>query len=179
MTTINLHQNQQNNQSNFSGKISNNGFIFSLIILAVTLLVLVGVKLYVPFMENRISALDDTISVEKNKLVGLKSLEQVIDMQNRLKEIKTNLQITNNAVTRLEMTKIFDNLGGDLNKGVVVSEFNYDPEKITVSFEASNFNDLAKQILNFKKSSYFADVNVLSVSRGEKNIVCTVAMNVK
>jgi hypothetical protein len=179
MTTINLRQNQQKVKSGFPGEMGNSGFVFSLGILAFTLLVLFGLKLYVPVMENRNNELDKAISVENNKLVGLKSLEQVIDMQSRLKEIKSNLQMTDGQVTRLEMTGLLGRLGGEMNSNVSVSEFNYSPDKISIAIESNNFSDIAKQILTFKKSDYFSGVNVVSINRGEKTVVCNVAMNVK
>lgn len=179
MTTINLHQNRQEDQARFSVKSGNSGFVFSLGILVITLLILAGLKLYVPFAEGNEKVLADTVLAENNKLVGLKSLEKIVDTQQRLNEIKNNLQLKDGNVTRLEMTKILDHLSSDLNPGVVVSDFKYETDKVTVSFDANNFSDVAKQILNFKKSDYFTEVNLSSINRKENTINSTVTMKIK
>lgn len=180
MTTINLHQNQQNDQSSFSGKGGNSGFIFSLLILVVTLLALAGLKYYVTYLAAQNKALVDNISVENSKLAELKSLENLIDMQNRLKEIKKNLNISEDgSVNRLEITKVLKYMSSDLNRGIVVSEFKYAPDKTSVSFNATNFSDVSKQIFNFKNSDHFANVVVTKIDRGEKAIACSVDMIVK
>lgn len=179
MTTINLRQNTQEEPSRFSVKNGNNGFIFSLGILIVTLTVLAGLRFYVPFAEGKNQALADVVSAENNKLVGLKSLEKVSDMQKRLIEIKSNLQLKEGKVTRLEMTKVLEYLGNDLNAGVVVYDFKYEAGKVTVSFDANDFGDVAKQVLNFKKSNYFTNVNILDISREKNTIICSVEMTIK
>lgn len=148
-------------------------------ILVITLLTLAGLKLYVPFAEGKSKVLADTVNAADDKLIGLKSLERIMDLQKRTTEIKSNLQLKDSAVTRLEMTDLLDKLGGDLNPGVVVSDFKYDVDNVTVSFDANNFGDVAKQILNFKKSEFFNDVNISSISRKENTISCTVVMKVK
>ena len=178
MTTINLHQSQEKEQSGFSNQ-RNGGFIFSVGIIVVTILIMAGLKLYIPSLVAKNDALAADIVTEKSKLVGLKSLENVIDIQNRLKEISSNLQITNGEVKRLEMTKMLDNLSFEMNKNIVVSSLKYDGTKVTVSLESNNFSDIAKQVFNFKTSDKFSDVGVVKLDRNEKNITCDVAMNIK
>lgn len=179
MTTINLHQSQQENSTSFSANTENKGFIFSLGILVATLLIFAGLKLYVPYAERKSEALADTVVIENDKLVGLKSLEQVVDMQKRLTEIKSNLQLKDGKVNRLEMTKLLDYLASDMNPSVVVSDFKYSGDNVTVSFNANSFDDLAKQILNFKKSDHFSEVGLSSMIRNERVISAVVAMKIK
>ncbi|KKQ52212.1 MAG: hypothetical protein US70_C0010G0017 [Parcubacteria group bacterium GW2011_GWD2_38_11] len=179
MTTINLRQSQQAEPERFSVKNGNGGFFFSLGILIIILLILFGLKIYVPFAEGRNKALRESVLAENDKLIGLKSLERVVDMQVRLSEIKNNLQLSDGNIARLEMTKLLDHLGGDLDANIVVTDFKYDTEKIVVSFDANNFNDVAKQILNFKKSDYFTDVALSSIIRNENIIACSVDMKIK
>ncbi|EKD46739.1 MAG: hypothetical protein ACD_67C00088G0002, partial [uncultured bacterium] len=99
-------------------------------------------------------------------------------MQKRLSEIRKNLQISKGEVARIEMMQILDKLSSDMNKGVVISSYNYNDNRINVEFSASNFNDASKQIFNFKKSDYFKDVNLLNISRGENNVVFEVEMGI-
>jgi len=180
MTTINLRQEQKEKESHFSSAAGGNGgVIFSLGILVFTLLVLMMFKMYVPFAQKNSNALAVVVTDENQKLVGLKSLEQVLDMQKRLTEIKSNLEITNEKVNRLEMTSVLDQLSSDLNSNVVLTNFKFDKGAVEITVEAPNFNDIAKQILNFKKSEYFTGVGVSSMANSEGAVTCVVAMGIK
>jgi hypothetical protein len=180
MTTINLQQEKKENESRFTSTAGGNGgVIFSLGILIFTFLTLIGLNMYVPYAQKNSDALAANVQTESEKLVGLKSLERVVDMQKRLTEIKNNLQISDGAVNRLEMTKILDQLSGELNTNIVVTDFKYDNGGVTVTFNAFNFGDIAKQILNFKKSSYFSGVGVSSIKNEDGLVTCVVTMNVK
>lgn len=178
MTTINLYQNNSENEKKTFSSGSNGGFFFSLGILIVTLLVLFGLRFYNPRLEAKNEALANSVVAENTKLVGLKNLEQIIDMQRRLNEIKNNLKISDGSVTRKEMVLILDKFGLDVNKGTVISEYAQSENKITVKFDVNNFSDASKQIFSFKKSDYFTNVNLLNISRGEKGVSCEVEMSV-
>jgi len=179
MTTINLHQEKKENESRFSSSGGNGGVIFSIGILIFTLLVFQGLNMYIPFAQKNNDALAASVRAENEKLVGLKSLEQVADMQKRLTEIKSNLEIKDDAVNRLEMTKILDQISGELNASIVVTDFSYKEDEIMLTFNAFNFGDIAKQILNFKKSEYFTGVGVSSIINSDGLVTCVVAMSVK
>ena len=79
------------------------------------------------------------------------------------------------------MTQVLDGLEKDLSSGVVVSSYSYDRESgsVTVTFESKNFNDTARQILNFKKSTYFSDALLGNVARAEKGVTSDMSMTVK
>ncbi|MDD5397327.1 MAG: PilN domain-containing protein [Candidatus Moranbacteria bacterium] len=178
MTTINLYQNQEE-KNRISAQNLNGGLIFSLVILTITVLTFVGLKFYVPILEAKSAALSASVTSENDKTVGLKKLANIVDVQNRLVEIKNNLQIKNGTVNRVEMNKVLDKLSADLNAGVVVSSYKYNVDTVDVSFESSNFADVAKQILNFKKSDFFTEVNLSSIARKENVVACTVSMKYK
>ena len=178
MTTINLYQNKEENERKVSLQSANSGFFFSLGILIITLLVLFGLKFYIPILESENNALAQSIADENAKLVGLKDLEHIVDTQNRLSEIKDNLKVSNSEVTRTEMTQILDKLSLDINKNIVISDYGYGENNVTVSFVANNFNDASKQIFNFKKSSYFKDVVVSSISRDGNTVSCKIEMKI-
>jgi hypothetical protein len=181
MTTINLYQNQQEEQKKISSRAANSGLFFSLGILAITILALVGLKVAVSFLNKENEAVTATIQKEKDSMTGLSNLEQVVDMQTRLKEIKNNLQIKNNQVSRTQMTQVLDRMGAEVNAGIVIVSYKYEDsgKKVTLTFEANNFSDVARQILNFKDSTYFTNVKLISVLRGEKTISCDIEMSVK
>lgn len=179
MTTINLYQNQKDGDKRPGLKGINSGFFFSLGILIITLLVLLGLKIYIPIVEGQTESLSANIEAENSKLVGLKNLEQIIDMQKRVAEIKTNLQIKDGKIERTKITEVLEKLGSEMTSGVVVSNFNYSAEKITVIFDANNFNDAAKQIASLKKSDSFTGINLASITRGERQVSFTINMAMK
>lgn len=180
MTTINLHQDQQQKQPLFSEKASNRGLIFSIGILIVTFLAWGGLNFYLPKLIANNAKLDAQINQDNAKIVELKNLELTIDMRNRLKEIKNNLGINDkNMVTTLDVSKVLNDLSGDLNVGVVVSKFEYKGDgTVIVSFDSTNYSDVAKQIASFKRSDNFSEVVFGSVTRNEKYIGTTVSMKV-
>lgn len=179
MTTINLYQNQGENEKRASSLGLNSGFFFSLGILIITLIVLVALKVYIPIVEGKNKALEESITAENSKLVGLKDLEQIVDMQKRVGEIKGNLQIKDGKVGRTEVTEVLDRISSEISSGVVISTFNYTGEKISITFSSNNFSDVSRQIYNLKKSEYLTGVNVTNITRGEKDILFTVEMQIK
>jgi hypothetical protein len=179
MTTINLQQNSQGEKQNFLAKGGNSGFIFSAGILIVVLLALAGVKYYVPYAAAQNQVLIASIAAENDKLVGLKSLENVVDMQNRIEQIRNNLLILDNKVTRPGISQILDKMSGDLISGVAVSDFKYTEDAISVSFESTNFSDAAKQVASFKQSKNFSDAKLATIERKENVITSTVEMRIK
>lgn len=178
MTTINLYQNQQKKQSKFS---ANGGLIFSLSILLVVILALIGLKFAVSFIGKQSQAMATEVEKEKESMTSLGGLEKIIDIQSRLKQIRSNLNVKNNQASRLQMTKILDNVGAEINSGIVISSYKYEDNKnkITLIFDAKNFSDAARQILNFKDSNYFTNVNMTNIARGTETISCSIEMNVK
>lgn len=178
MTTINLYQNKEDGERKASLSSTNGGLFFSLGILGLTLLVLLGLKIYIPILDNENKVLAQSITDENAKLVGLKDLEHIVDTQNRLSEIKSNLQISKGEVVRTEMTQILDKLSLDVNNDIVISGYEYNDNKVTVHFTANNFNDASRQIFSFKKSEYFKEVVLSDISRGNDNILCAVEMEI-
>ena len=142
-----------------------------------TILMLIAIKIALPLFENRNQAVLADIQKEKNNLVELSN--EVMDMQTRVDQIRDNLQIKNGKILRLGMAEVLSNLEKDSIAGVAVSLYKYEDDKATVTFVSNNFNDIAKQILNFKKSEYFENVNVVSVDGKEKYMTCVIEMSVK
>lgn len=178
MTTINLYQNQEGEEKRISQR-ANGGFIFSLSILIVTLLALVGVKLWSAMLAKNNAALEDTIKNQSNGLAEVNSLQKVLDTQTRVNSIKSVLQIKNNAVGKTKMTDVLDHLGAEMSSGAVVTSYTFEQGKIKVKVSANNFSDAARQLLNFKKSSYFANANLISIERGETSINSEIEMTLK
>lgn len=180
MTTINLYQKQEEQQK-FYSKAANKGLLFSLGVLVLTFALLAGLKFASFLLNKQNESLLTTIQTEKEGLAGLNNIEQVVDMQTRLKWIGDNLQIKSGKVLRPQMTQILDHVSAEINAGTILSSYKYEngSSKISLALESNNFNDAARQILNLKASDYFTNVNLVEISRGEKAISYEVEMGIK
>ncbi len=178
MTTINLYQSQEEKKG-ISSRAANGGFLFSLSMLIVTLLALGGLKIAASVITKNSSALAETIKIESEGLTGFGDLEQIVDLQSRLEQIKNNLNIKNGKVSLVQMTDVLDHLGAELSSNVTVSEYILKDGKITVTIDTNNFNDAARQIQNFKKSTYFTNVELKRISRGKLAINTEIEMSIK
>ena len=180
MTTINLYHDQQEMQKKLSAKSANKGLIFSLGILGVTVLAYVGVKAAVYMVTNQNEKLMAKVDENNISLAGAANIKQVIDMQSRLEQIKSNLQIKNKTVSRLATTQVLDYLSADLNTGIFLTDYShYSSGKVSLLFGSSSYADVAKQIMAFKNSDNFQDISITSISRGEKYISCGIDMQIK
>lgn len=177
MTTINLYQSQQATEKKNGSGSGNGGLFFSIGILVVTLLVLGGLKFAVSNLNQKNQTLEEDVKSESKSLAGLSELNRIVDLQTRLEKIKDNLQVEDGNAKITQMTEVLDHLGGDLGKGVVVSAYEYNAGNIKVTFSGNSFNEVSRQILDFKKSNYFKDVNMTDIKRSEKKIDCDVSMN--
>lgn len=180
MTTINLYRDQQEKQKN---KFSSSGLIFSVGIIIVTLLIFGGLKLTVSILSSQSEKLANSIQNEKNSLIGVTDVKKVIDMQTRLDYIKENLKINNGQISRSRATQILDSIGSEINPGIVIESYLFEnndmnKNKISLTFSVSNFSDLARQILSFKNSSSFTNLNITNISR-EKFVFCSIEMSIK
>ncbi|EKD58510.1 MAG: hypothetical protein ACD_56C00110G0003 [uncultured bacterium] len=180
MTTINLYQNQEDAQKKLSSRTANGGFFFSLSILVLTVAGLFGLKFYIASIVKQNQVLAESVTKQNESLAGVNSLQRILDMQARLSEIKKNLEIKDGKVQQLKMTEVLDSLGKNMSSGVVVTSYSYSGEdgKVNVSFESKNFNDAARQILNFKKSEYFSGASLSGISRAEEGVTATMVMNI-
>lgn len=180
MTTINLYQNHPQEAPKKFSIQSNKSIFFSLSIVIFTLLVLLGFKIINPMLANRNQVLAESVRMEKERLVGGDALERIYDFRIRLEKIRSNLSMgSNDEVSRIEMKEVLENIENDMIKNAYLVSYKYENGKVAVSFAAKNYDDVARQILNFKKSLYFSNVNVISTARKEKNIECEIDMSAK
>lgn len=178
MTTINLYQNQEDIQRKKEARTANGGFIFSVTILVLTLSAFFGLKMYVASIVKSNQEMADEIINQNKSITGVSSLQKVLDVQTRISEIGNNLKIKDGKIGKIEMTKILDNLEKEMNSGVVVDSFSYDEKGnvVSVTFKSQNFNDAARQLMNFKQSKYFSKAKLVEISRNEKGIISEAEM---
>lgn len=180
MTTINLYQkHKESDEESVLNKNGNSGFVFSLSLLIITFVAAIALEMYIPIAEKKNIALEKKVEVENMNLTGLKKLEDVTDTKRRLGLISENLEIKNGKAEKTEMSHVIDNMAADMSKGTFISQYSYSDGSIVAKLMANNFNEVARQILNFKRSENFVDVNVLRVARGEDNVEFDVKMKIK
>ena len=179
MTTINLYQNQPETGAQFKVKGVNSGLIFSIFLIMASI-ALVGIfKASVSYLEKKDNAVQDEIGQAQKGLAGIGSLEMVLDLQDRIKKIKNNLQVAGGKVQKVDVAAVLGNLEKDLNTNITLSSYEYTDGKVIITFNSSNFNDVAHQIQSFKKSGNFSGVSISDIKRTEAGIACKVEMVIK
>lgn len=184
MTNINLYQDDQEIKKRLAAnsKFFSGGVFFSLMLVVLTLLVFVGLKFYVSQVEKKNAAALLEIESKKSSIIKLDALGEVIDVQTRLQHIKENLKITDGEVSRVQVKNVLDDFENYINNAVVVSSLNYDDSgKIEITFESNSYNEISRQIMNFKNSKNLTGVNLTGIAKDEKsgNIKCDLEMLIK
>lgn len=173
MTTINLYQKEQeNNALSRYGKMKSN-IIFFLTIFGMILVAFVAIKMITLDIANKKNLTEAKIVTEKEALNGNKKVDEVIDSQFRLKEIKNNLS------AKIEMNDVLDKVSSLVIPGVNFLSYKYADKKILITLRAINFSNISKQISNFKNADFVVNVNATNFTRSEDGVTCEVAMNMK
>lgn len=184
MTNINLYQDDEEIKKRLAAntKFFSGGVFFSLLLVVLTLLVFVGLKIYVSQVEKNNAKVLTDVANERKKIIQLNELGEVIDVQNRLQNIKDNLKIVNGEVSSVQVANVLDNFEKDVNSTVLVSSFNYNNSgKIEISFESNNYSEISRQIVNFKNSKNLKNVRLTKIAKNEEtgNINCDLEMYIK
>lgn len=128
-------------------------------VVLVVLLIGYGAILFIDKNTQAKSAeADSQYAAEYQKLIT--SNKDVVDFQNRLiiaKDLVVQEGVGYSSLPAVEKAMI---------PGVYLADFNYDQAQKTISVTgvADNFDMLAKQILSFKESKYFAEVSAGSTT---------------
>jgi len=172
MTTINLYQQSaQESQSNKKSIFLSGGFLYSVALLLVVLIMYGGMSMYNSYLDKRNTAIQDQVSQQRSSFSGQDAADQVTDMQTRLDIISKNI------ASQPMMADQLHNLANDMVSGVAVASYKQEGNKFTVDFLSSNFSDISRQILNLKQSKDFTNVAVASLNRTEKNLTLEVTMD--
>jgi hypothetical protein len=156
MTNINLKTDENSNNIKIDfGK----ALPISIIVLVIVGLIYSAVLFYTKKIDGEMVAAQENYD---QKLSDLKSgnAKNVFDFQNRLSESKKMLKGNlNPTYTLREIEKV-------MIPGAYLASYQFDMEKKSVSLvcKVSNYNDVAKQILSFKKSLYFSSVSLEGMS---------------
>lgn len=130
------------------------------------------------FYKSRLDMQAATINGEYGaKLESFKAgnAKNVFDFQNRLNNVvklSDEKEKTADMLSIIEQTMVPD---------LYVDSLEYDKAKgeIKLSLNAKNYNGMAKQLLKFKNSGYFSDIQVVSSQVTEKGVKFPVTLVIK
>ena len=114
-------------------------------------LIYFGFMLASKFFENKTEQVNASVKTEKAQLLGQKGIA-VADFQKRIETSQNLVALQDTANESLMKTEAL------IVQGAYLDSFSFDGKKGTVAIEcvADSFNTVAKQILNFRNSDYFA-----------------------
>jgi hypothetical protein len=158
MTTINLSQSSQQKINAQKVEPVDKGVYISIAILVVTLLVFGGLKTGTTVMASKQKNVNDQINAESSNLAN-QEVERVSDFTERLNKIDQNI------AAKKDPDEILRQVGQGIVQGAMVNSFENTPDSLVLKVSADNFQTAAKQVLSFKKISYFKSVKVNEISR--------------
>lgn len=164
MSPINLYQESSQEAEKKNTSILSTGLAFSLVILLLVLLAWGGLKIANASLEKSNATVEKNITVAKNGIQGEQDINKIADFQNRTSKIRKTIAGT------IGMKQLVQDVANEIIPGIRLTSYTYDSGKLTLNFSADNYQLVAKQIVNFKKSVNFSRVNVVNISRGEKTI---------
>lgn len=172
MTTINLYQEQGGNKSSGSNEqLIDRGFLVSISILALTLLVFGGMKFFAFDLEKKAAATDEQIQELQASFSG-ERVNSTVDFQQRIEAIKQNTDSREDVVSALKEA------GNLVIPAVRIVDYSQEGNVLSITLSTEKFLDVAKQVLNFKNSNAFSGVSVSKIQRKEKGIEFLVEMSV-
>lgn len=164
MTTINLYQEQgESKSSNSSNQIVDKGFLLSIGILAITLLVFGGMKFFAFDLERKSAKTDEQIKAAQASFSGDR-VNSTVDFQQRLEAIKENNNSRTDSVSALSDTAKV------ILPSVRIVDYAQEKNALSITLSADKFLDVARQVLSFKDSDAFSGVAVSKIQRKDKII---------
>ncbi len=159
MSGINLSQSQ-----NFSGSAvakrssSDKGFLISIVILIITLLIFGGLKFITISLSSKKAEIESQIKNVSSEL-SREEVNRVADFQKRIDNIKTDFN------SEILPNETLSSIAEAMIPGAVATSIGYTPNGILVVFKADNYQTVAKQILSLKNSG-FGYVKISKIERG-------------
>ncbi len=173
MTTINLYQDQQREEMINNTSKMNFSIIVFIVVFGIILISFLGLKLGSMSVNKKDADLKMQIVSENASLNGKQNVDDVIDLQTRLKEVKNNL------TGKIEVNNVLNEIAGTVVSGVTFSSYTQTGKKVLIMLRSANFDSISKQVFNFKQASFITNVNMKSLSRDDQGIKCEVEVTVK
>lgn len=165
MANINLYQEDFEKQHLAKNKkIADKGLVISILVLSFTLLVFGGLKVYSKTIDDKINVLKNQIDRE-NKTIGLENtdMRRVAEFQEKMDIIKKNV------ASKIDPTVNLEKIEKVIVAGSMLKSLEYSPGNFSLTLVTDNFQVMARQILSFKKSGFFKNVDIDKVQRESKD----------
>ncbi|HBO17229.1 MAG TPA: hypothetical protein DD451_04485 [Candidatus Moranbacteria bacterium] len=163
MVNINLHREEKKENRIYELNFWRSGTFFSITLLIVTSFIYAGQLLYKKKLVSNENAIIKEISEKKSSL-GSAALVSIKDFDQRISKIDNNL------AQRVYPNDVLAYIEDFLVKNVYIDSYKYEDSKQEVALNviADSYNAIASQILNFKKSDKFSNVDISSTNRTEE-----------
>ena len=151
MTSINLSHIPEDSSTAYKadkGGIVDVGLIISLLLLVISGAIYGSLKFYNNNLVSQKSEIDSSLNDATASLTGDKT-DKAADFKERLAEIDKNM------ASRIKPNEVLGQISRLMVPGAIVDQFNSKGGTLELVVLTDNFQTAAKQILNFKKSSYF------------------------
>lgn len=175
MANINLFKSVQQNEATANiAERAKRGFVLPSIFLLIVLLLWGGIQAFSMVQAKKSAGVDGQISMESESLNG-KDADSVADFQGRLDKIT---QFNNG---KNDPDAIFGQLQNSIVQNSQITDLKYTGDAADVKFMCDDFSVVAKEILSFKKSDFFGNVMIDSISRDSQTgkIVLELTMAIK
>lgn len=165
MPGINLSQSYNASAKAVAKKsASDKGFIVSIIVLIITLLVYGGLKLATQSYSSKKAGVEEQISAVRNSLSG-GEVERVADFQKRMDNIDS--RFTSEASPNEKLNAIADAMVA----GSVATSIESSDSTVTAIFKVDNYQTASKQILGLKNKFDQAKISKLERDADGKILV--------
>lgn len=164
MPGINLLQNDQQTENRHKSTLVNLGIGIPIGILVLVLLAYGGFKIYNGQLEEKHKAMLIEIQKEAESVIA-SDVNLVADFEERLQKSEKEIYPENYA--KEANKEFFEKVEGAVIQGVQIISLNNKEGAVDIDMITGDFLTVAKQILSFKKSDYFKEVNISNISRDE------------
>ncbi len=167
MTNINLLQSAQAVNKIEKNKVLGKSFFIPTVVLIAAFAVLGGAKAYSYYLSGEKTKTDNQVQLAYGNLNG-KNADRIVDFQERVKKSAEGMS------SKEDYTNCLKELEALTVSGAKVGSLKYSPEAVELKVTADNFKTVARQVLSFKQSSCFKNLQLGETSRNDSgNILFT------
>ena len=141
----------------------------------IILLAYFGLKFGSSAVNKKATAVQGQITALNASFSGNKNVDNIIDLQERLKEIKISLATKDSGSSSV----LLDKISKTVIAGTTLSSYANTDKQVLVTFSTSDFDKVSKQVFNFKRADFVSSVEIKRIIRNSKGIECDAEINLK
>ncbi|MCK9378987.1 MAG: PilN domain-containing protein [Candidatus Moranbacteria bacterium] len=163
MVNINLHKDEKGEGKIYEASFWKSGAFLAAVILFVTVAIYGAQLAYKQKLIADEKAITEEIASKRNSL-GSTALVDVKDFDQRISGVSNNLS------QKVYPDDILAYIEDFMIRNVYINTYAYDDTKkeVSIGAVADNFNIVASQLLNIKKSEKFSNINISGTNRNEE-----------